>query len=222
MDKIRGGEWKVGDEIPSEQELCSTYEVSRGTLRRAVDALVRQGLLNRIQGKSTFVAKPKIPIFSNGFRADIRNSGQSANSTILYYEKRDCSNEIAELLQLPDETMVCELCRVIEAECEPIILEHIYIPCTHGEKLMVNDLIHTSLLDLIPQACGVILKKAIESYEPTLLSKQEASRLNAKVGDVAIVDQAITFDINDKPVFLSNALIRGDRARVATEITFTI
>ena len=81
LGKIRTGEWKVGDEIPSEQELCSTYEVSRGTLRKAVDALVHQGLLMRVQGKSTFVAKPKIPIFSKGFRADIRSSGQSAPSS---------------------------------------------------------------------------------------------------------------------------------------------
>ncbi len=222
LEKIRTGEWKVGDEIPSEQDLCSTYNVSRGTLRRAVDALVRQGLLTRIQGKSTFVAKPKIPIFSKGFRADIRSSGQSANSKILYYEKRPCTDKIASLLSIANDQMICELSRIIEAEHEPIILEHVYIPCKYGENLSADDLLHTSLLDLLPQSCGVILKKAIESYEPTLLTQEEAHRLNAKPGNVAILDQAITFDINDTPVFVSNALIRGDRARVATEVTFTI
>lgn len=222
LERIRVGEWKVGDEIPSEQELCALYNVSRGTLRRAVDALVRQGLLSRVQGKSTFVAKPKIPIFSKGFRADIRSSGQSANSTILYYEQRRCPDDIAHLLTLRDEPLICELSRVIEAENEPIILEHVYIPCKYGDKLTTNDLLQTSLLDLIPQACGIILKKAIESYEPTLLTLEEAHQLNAEAGNVAILDQAITFDINDEPVFVSNALIRGDRARVATEVTFTI
>ncbi len=222
LGKIRTGEWKVGDEIPSEQDLCSTYNVSRGTLRRAIDALVRQGLLTRIQGKSTFVAKPKIPIFSNGFRADIRSSGQFANSRILYYDKRPCPDDITALLSLDNAPMIYELSRVIEAEHEPIILEHVYIPDNYGEKLTVDDLIQTSLLDLIPQACGILLKKAIESYEPTLLTQEEAHRLNAKAGQVAILDQAITFDINNIPVFLSKALIRGDRARVATEITFTI
>ncbi len=222
LENITTGKWTVGDKIPSEQELCTEYGVSRGTVRLAVDLLVRQGLLTRVQGKSTFVAKPKIPIFSKGFRSDIRSSGQSANSTIFYYEPRRCKKEVAELLALPEGSMIYEMSRMIDAEREPIILETVYVPLTYGEKISVADLLRTSLLDLIPQSCGVILKKAIESYEPASLSENEAWLLNVEPGTLAILDQAITYDINDTPIFLSKALIRGDRARVATEVTFHI
>lgn len=222
LENITTGTWRLGDEIPSEQELCAKYEVSRGTVRRAIDSLVSQGLLVKVQGKSTYVSKPKIPIFSKGFRSDIRRTGQSANTRIFHFEIRSCEESVGRLLRLPKGSSVYELRRVIDAEGDPIILEMAYIPCRYGDRLNVNDLVHTSLLDLIPQSCGIILKKAIESYEPASLSDEEATLLNVNPGAIAILDQAITYDIADTPIFLSKALIRGDRARVATEITFHI
>lgn len=54
--KVNSGQWKVGEVIPSEEELCRTYRVSRGTVRQAVSELVNEGLLVRRQGSGTYVA----------------------------------------------------------------------------------------------------------------------------------------------------------------------
>src|SRR4030043_1545111 len=55
--KIEGGEWPLGSQIPTEEELCSMFNVSRATVRTAILELVRQGYLKRQQGKGTFVFK---------------------------------------------------------------------------------------------------------------------------------------------------------------------
>src|SRR3954469_23435342 len=60
MHRIATGEWLPGEPIPTEAQLSSAYEVSTGTLRKAVDLLVAEGVLTRSQGKGTFVRRPQI------------------------------------------------------------------------------------------------------------------------------------------------------------------
>ncbi|MHB1681687.1 MAG: GntR family transcriptional regulator [Bacilli bacterium] len=222
LERITLDEWKIDDEIPSEQQLCADLGISRGTLRRAVDELVRQGHLTRVQGKSTKVAKPKIPIFSKGFRADIQSTGQTPNSAIEFFGLRSVSTEIKQILSVDQQTLVYVLRRIILADSEPVILETVYIPEPYGRDLSVDALLGTSLLDLIPRACSLIIKKAIESYEPVELTVDEALSLKVKPGELAILDQAVTYDVHNAPIFLSKALIRRDKARIVTEVTFHI
>ncbi|ODA44623.1 Transcriptional regulator, GntR family [Thermodesulfovibrio sp. N1] len=59
--KIEKGEWTVGIQIPTEEQLCKNYDVSRATVRNAISELVREGYLKRIQGKGTFVVKKVTP-----------------------------------------------------------------------------------------------------------------------------------------------------------------
>ncbi len=184
--------------------------------------VVRSGLLTRVQGTSTYVAKPRIPIFSKGFRADIINTGQEAKTTILSYSEVTPSQQIAQTLSLDADQTAFELRRVIFANDDPIILETVYFPINYGRLISEQTLLTTSLLDVFPTVCHTILKKAMESYEPILLTSEEAELLDAVPKDLAILDQAVTYDISDKPVFVSKALIRRDRARILTEVTFHI
>lgn len=59
-EKIESGEWAVGEQIPSERELCKQFNVSRITVRQAISVVEKEGLLQAVQGKGTFVARPKI------------------------------------------------------------------------------------------------------------------------------------------------------------------
>ena len=58
--KIESSEWTIGSQIPTEEELCKTFNVSRATVRTAVLELVRQGYLKRQQGKGTFIFRNMI------------------------------------------------------------------------------------------------------------------------------------------------------------------
>ncbi|MED3803351.1 GntR family transcriptional regulator [Lysinibacillus xylanilyticus] len=57
--KIQSGEWKPEDKIDSENQLMEMFRVSRNTAKKAIEELVQEGKLYRIQGKGTFVAKPR-------------------------------------------------------------------------------------------------------------------------------------------------------------------
>jgi GntR family transcriptional regulator len=220
--QIASGEWKPGLEIPSERELCTLHDVSRGTLRRAVDNLVRSGLLTRVQGRSTSVSIPDIPIFSKGFRALISESGQTPHTAINSVRMVPADARIASILQHRQGDIVLEISRTVSADDDPIILETVWIAGEYAVNLTRDDIGDASLLQLIPQRSGVILKKAVEYYEPIVLSELEAEQLHTTAGDVAIGNPAVTYDVQDIPVFYSQAVIRKDRARMVTQVTFQI
>jgi DNA-binding GntR family transcriptional regulator len=78
VEKIDSGEWATGHQLPTEFELSSEFRVSRATVRQAMQLLAKQGLIERMQGRGTFVARPKIShnllsMFTNG--ADIARVG---------------------------------------------------------------------------------------------------------------------------------------------------
>lgn len=57
---IEAGKWAVGDRIPSERELSRNFDVSRMTLRQAIQTLVDEGILERQVGSGTYVANQKV------------------------------------------------------------------------------------------------------------------------------------------------------------------
>ncbi|HEX8948461.1 MAG TPA: GntR family transcriptional regulator, partial [Dissulfurispiraceae bacterium] len=84
--KIEKGEWAPGTQIPTEDELCRTYDVSKATVRIAISELVRDGYLKRIQGKGTFVtySMPHIGMaMKTRLTEEMSGEGVSARKEIL-------------------------------------------------------------------------------------------------------------------------------------------
>src|SRR5258708_39864193 len=85
-ERIRSGEWKPGELIPSERELSEQYKISRMTARQAITELVNEGMFYREQGKGTFVSRHKITqqlIRLTGFTEDIKTRGQRPGTKVL-------------------------------------------------------------------------------------------------------------------------------------------
>src|ERR1700687_2665493 len=98
-ERVRAGEWKPGDLIPSERELGETYGISRMTARQAITDLVNEGLFYREQGKGTFVSRNKITqqlIRLTGFSEDIKARGQRPGSKIISAKMVPADETIAE------------------------------------------------------------------------------------------------------------------------------
>lgn len=221
LENIRSGHWPPGSAIPSEAELCAQYQVSRGTIRRALDELDRRELITRSPGKPTVVNTPKIPLLASGFRTDIAKKGMHPDTQVLNIGLTKASLEIAQLLDIPHGTMIPLVQRIILADGVPIIVEsaHVGREC---DPITTDEVQNTSLLELIPTKCHTILTRAVESYEPILLSSEIAQALQCQVGDLGIKDQAIVFEVNNRPLYVSTAMVRGDKARIVTETLFQV
>jgi GntR family transcriptional regulator len=123
-------ELAVGDAIPSERLLCERFGVSRMTVRQAVDALVVDGLLEREQGRGTFVAPTKMDLQVRlaSFGEDMRRRGMEPSSKVLVAEEIAASPDIADALELLPGELVFYLHRVRYADGVPMAIEQTWLP----------------------------------------------------------------------------------------------
>ena len=123
-------ELAVGDAIPSERLLCERFGVSRMTVRQAVDALVVEGLLEREQGRGTFVAPTKLDleVRLSSFGEEMRRRGMEPSSKVLVAEEVPASSDIADALELLPGELVFYLHRVRYADGEPMAIEQTWLP----------------------------------------------------------------------------------------------
>jgi GntR family transcriptional regulator len=221
LDNIRSNRWPAGSAIPSEVSLCKQYGVSRGTIRRALGELDHMGLIERCPGKPTVVKSPKIPLLARGFRSDIAKKGKHPGTTVLAIAHETVPMPVAQLLEIPYGTSALFIHRLVTADGVPVIIESVYAVGVR-EPVTPQEVEATSLLDLLPLKCRTVLARAVESYEPVKLDTRDARLLGVHPGALAIKDQAILYDTSDKPLYLSTALVRGDQARIVTEISFDV
>jgi GntR family transcriptional regulator len=124
-------ELTTGDAIPSERELCERFGVSRMTVRQAVDALVVEGMLEREQGRGTFVAPSKVDLEVRlaSFGEEMRRRGMEASSEVLAAETMPAAPDVADALELLPGELVFYLYRVRFADGEPMAIEQSWVPC---------------------------------------------------------------------------------------------
>lgn len=116
--------------IPSERELMTTYGVSRATVRRAIDTLVTDGLLRRIHGKGTFVARPRLEstLHLASFSQDMRRRGLTPSTRSLGIERELPPTDVAAALALGRSGEAWRIERVRLADGQPIALEQGWYP----------------------------------------------------------------------------------------------
>jgi GntR family transcriptional regulator len=220
-EKIESRDWVPGEKIPSENELTSQYDISRNTVKKALDDLVQDGLLKRIQGKGTFVSKPKLEQSLTGFYSFskvMKAQGLNPKDIILSIEKKAAKLSIARQLQIPEGEAVIELKRLRCANDEPIILETSYIPCDLVNELSHSDLEETSLYDYMEQELGIYVTSAKEIFEPVLIRDYESRYLEVEEGFPALLLDRIAYNSDKRPVEFCRSIVRGDRCRFYTEL----
>ncbi|KQL52895.1 GntR family transcriptional regulator [Heyndrickxia shackletonii] len=222
-ESIDGGYWMPGDKIPSENQLMDQYSVSRNTAKKAIEELVQEGSLYRIQGKGTFVAKPKLQQSLMGFYSFskvLKEKGMNPKDIILAINEVTPTTKVKEGLQLTDDNDVIEVKRLRCADDEPYILESSYIPKSIiSDKEMLKKVGPISLYDLLEQEFNIVVTRAKEAFEPVLIRGEESKYLQTREGLPALLLERIAYDAKGLPVEFCHSIVRGDRCRFYTELT---
>ncbi len=220
-ETIEKGELKPGDKILSENELCAEFNISRNTAKKAIEDLVQEGVLRRIQGKGTFISKPKLEQSLSGFYSFskvMQEKGMDPKDVILHMNVVEASSRVARKLHVKDGERVLELKRLRCANNEPIILETSYIPEKLVPEMSQDKVQESSLYDVMEKEYGVIVTKAKEVFEPVLIRDYESEYLKVKEGYPALLLERVAYDTKGTPVEYCHSIVRGDRCRFYTEL----
>lgn len=211
LQKINDGEWQTGAIIPTENELIRHYNVSRTTVREAVNSLVGEGRLEKKQGKGTTVSKPKIEQVLGrltGFSERIASLGFEPGAVLLEAAVVKTPEQLQDKLQGLAELYFVR--RVRLADGEPIAIEETYWPMGVARLFEGQDLNEISFYPVLDSQ-GIRLRHADESITAVVASKEQAGRLQVKVGAPLLRINRIAYDTGGEPIQYCVNYYRSDR-----------
>ncbi len=180
LDKIKNGEYPEGSLIPSERDLGESLNISRMTVRQALNQLVSEGVLYREKGKGTYVSKSKI-VQRNimSFSETVRKKGLVPSTNVLNFTRVADRPDINEILDLNANDVLYCVKRLRLANDLPIGIEEVYIPEKYCPDLEQHDL-KTSLYKLLKEVYSLSVSYMDSSVESAKPSKEEKKLLGLK------------------------------------------
>ena len=220
LEQISSGEWLADHQIPSEQQFCEKFGISRPTVRQAISELIVEGHLRREQRK-VIVPKSKMDGMFFGvlqsFDAEMRSKHLTPKTKVLNFETR-MHEPAAEKLGLAKDEPCIYLERVRFADDDPIVWVETYLPYKLIPDLLNTNFEEMSLYETIEGKYQIRIERVSRIFEATTATPREAELLEVKKGDPICFVKTIAYDQNDKPVEYSIARYRGDKNRFVVEI----
>lgn len=211
--RIAEGIYQPGGSIPSENELAAEFEINRLTVRSAVDILVKEGLLKRVQGKGVYVTGGKIEQDVGdlkGFTSTLQESRRKSGKKILARKVRPAGVKYASMFGIDPGDPVYYIRRLCSADGEPVSLEEIYIPQAAAPRLDGVDLSVFSLREAF-QLLNVELKSGFQTLDITRIGTQEARILDTEDNRNVFLVRYTSTNSRDQVVKYGKCYIRGDK-----------
>lgn len=221
LNQITTGVWKAGEQIPSEAELCEQFQVSRTTIRQAINELVTQGKLIRTQGRGTFVTQYNIEkplFFLVGFSQDMKQRGLKPQSRILKFETIPPSGYIASVLNLKENEPVIVIKRLRLADDQVMAIDISYLPFNRYFDLLNENLEKDSLYEILARKFETLPMRSVRSIEAIACKPPEDKLLDVKAGFPILFIVGTNYDQNDRPFEHAESYYRGDRFSFNVEI----
>jgi len=208
---LQNGEWHPGETIPSEIDLAARFQVSQGTVRKAIDELAAENILVRRQGKGTFVAThteetASIFRFLRIRRCDGRE--EMPESRLLEVRRGKATAEAARALQMKAGEAVVVLTRVLDYSGEPIIYDEITLPGVlfRGLSKAKVDAYEGSMYSFFETQFGVRMIRAEERLRAVGADADVAGELRVAPGTPLLSVDRIAYTYGDRPVELRRGL----------------
>jgi len=221
-ERIERGEWKPGDQLPSEPELCQMFDVSRIVIRQALKEMTYEGLVVRRKGKGTFVAEPKIRESLvqklTGFYQDMVDGGHKPVTQVLKQITIPAGSKVAAALHIEVGTPVIEIDRLRYVDGEPIVLVTTYLPYALCPGVLQEDLSQQSLYACLERKYGLFIARGHRTLEAVPANEYEARLLQVDKGAPLVRLESVGYLEDGRPIEYYHALHRGDRSRFEVEL----
>lgn len=205
LHSLEAREWGPGDAIPSEAELATRFNVSQGTVRKAIDEMAAENLLVRRQGKGTFVATHSDPRSFYRFLRLLPDCGSEvtqSRSRPLSCEAMQATPDVAAVLGLPEGAPVICVHRLLYFGDQPVVLDQIHLDGERFKGLSYDELLawEDSLYSLFETRFGVRMIRAEERLRAVAASEESVRLLGVEPATPLLSVERIAFSYGDKPV----------------------
>lgn len=214
-----------GHLMPSEAEMCARHGVSRTVVRQAVGELVNERVLQRIRGKGTFVAKPKLSEqfmeSTVGFFEDMTSHGHSVSSSVLSIDRVEVVGRARELIGAAPGTHCIEIVRLRAVNDEVVAFTKSYIARDDEAllgQLRAADLATVSLYRILADQFGLRIDTGHRSIEAVSASGMLTKLLEVGGGDPLLYIESVARNAAGDVIECFLAWHRADRMRIEMDV----
>ncbi len=218
-EKIEKREWPVGSQIPTEDDLCRTYDVSKATIRMAIADLVRSGYLKKLQGKGTFVmhSLPDLGItMKTQLTEDMFGEGVSVRKELLVKGIKAPPDEVKAYLKTEGDIYYILCKRVVNNE--PAYLEESFIPLESVPDIAEFEVCQTPFYEMVQLKSTKKIFKVIQMIEITEMTDDAASILKTGVGTPVLLLHRLLIAADGTPIAYTRLMGNGRKYKIQTEL----
>lgn len=210
--RVLDGTYAPHSQMPSESQMMEAFSVSRITVRQALGDLQKEGLIFKVAGKGSFVAKPKA--FQNlsrlqGFGEAMTPSGYETFSQVISMRRIPANKVIAQRLQLKLGAAAFEIQRLRFLNREPISVDHSFFPVELGERLEQEDLPTRDIFTILENDYGLHLTHADVQIEAISADEGLARQLRISEASPLLRIERTTY-ADERPIDFEYLYYRGD------------
>ncbi|MFI9638772.1 GntR family transcriptional regulator [Micromonospora sp. NPDC051925] len=218
--KILSAQWPPHYRLRSEPELAADLGISRGTLRRALSTLIRDGLLVQVRGRGTFVTstaiEPSIAQKLTTLSEDFARQGVSVTTQVVSHEVMAAPSPVAALLDLHPGQLVLRLERLRSSTVGPVAWLVNYVRIDLAPGLDRADLADRSLFGLLENDYGLKISTGRRTFTATAATGRIAAALGVAESFPLLYLEQITYLADGRPIEYSDVWIHSDRMRVTS------
>jgi len=212
-EKIDSGEYKEGYKLPSEQELVEKLNVSRPTIRHAMNNLVRDGLLKIKRGSGTFIKTKDFEEPVLGIRSYTREAmkkGYIPNTKILGFQIIEQDSELSKIFK--SEEKVVKIRRLRYLNDEPTAIDVTYIPIKFVPNISKQDFKESgenqSLYNLLKTKYHLILSHGEETIDATIVDNDESKLLLMNTDEPINLRRRVLYTKDDEPLLYMKSIYK--------------
>ncbi len=217
------GEWRPGEAIPSEIELAGRFQVSQGTVRKAIDELAADNILVRRQGKGTFVATHAEPQVRHRFLRVIADGGERepVESRLIECRRGKAPVLVGKALGLKAGSATVCVKRLLIFSGRPIIFDEIILPESMFKGLNAEKIsaYKSSYYNLYESQYGVRMIRADERLKAVFADPEITELLQVNAGAPLLRVDRIAYTYDDRPVEWRRGYCNTDKHCYVNELT---
>lgn len=221
-EQIANNRWRPGEAIPTEAALSSEYCLSTGTVRKAIDMLVADNILERQQGRGTFIRRPQFQSSLFRFFRFQTASGerQVPESRILSMEPMAAPAAVAQMLGLPPGSPVIRMLRLRLLDAQPVLAEEIWLPRIQFHALLEIDMDQQGplLYPIYEEFCGQVVAYAEETLTADAVDEVNARLLHIPVNSPVVVIERLARNYAGQPLEWRRSRGHASHFRYSVEI----
>lgn len=219
--RIADGTYAPDEQLPSEHALCDQFDVSRVTVRRALQTLESEGLIYRKQGLGSFVQDQRLRsglVRLTDFAEDMAQAGISASSRILSNTDGPVPAPIAAKLGLEPEATVRRLDRTRLGNGKPVAFDYTWLPPNYAALLESYDLTEHTIYSILETQHDIEVRRGRYRIEAVNAPDTVSDALGIPKDQAVLLISRLSLDADDTPIYYQQRYYRTDRVAYELEL----